>query len=496
MHVCFSCLNFMMQKQTKTREFKSKQLLGLFAVFTIMSLLHAWIYFANSYLTPQEHLRMQPWYKQRSVLESEADHSHTKHSSAILRKHTSQKDVNLVSVSLHRTNISSAEPIDKKNHTIDQKNHTIDQKNHTIDQRNQMIDQRKYTVDQKNHMISHKNHTIDQQNHIINQNNPTINPNNHTINKNDYMSDKTNHTIDQKNHAIDTTTGKKLFNYNFAALTDIQDGCADKPDVVIYVHTRPDATDRRDLIRSTYGMVHQHDGVRLRTFFFIGVTSHPDTKEQQRVKDEAAKYNDLVQHDFIDSYRNMTIKHLVGMNWVLEHCPTAQMLVKVDDDVFVNVYRLVEFYKFYMYKHTRFSELVNCAVSKGTRVRRGKRQQWSVTKEEFSAAVYPDYCMGYAEIFSRDAAQRIYDVANITKFLWIDDVFVTGVLREKAGLSIRSHYNAFRGINIKKQEQLNIETTFNTKLLFVLYHVNRTHEQLTSSWQNFSSILQQQYTSN
>lgn len=48
--------------------------------------------------------------------------------------------------------------------------------------------------------------------------------------------------------------------------------------------------------------------------------------------------------------------------------------------------------------------------------------------------MYPDYCSGSAYLVKAEDAAKIYSVSNKTNFFWIDDVFVTGILREKYDL--------------------------------------------------------------
>ena len=52
---------------------------------------------------------------------------------------------------------------------------------------------------------------------------------------------------------------------------------------------------------------------------------------------EQARHGDLVMADFVDDYKNMTLKHLVQLRYFHEHCAGTKYLVKLDDDVAVNV---------------------------------------------------------------------------------------------------------------------------------------------------------------
>ena len=43
------------------------------------------------------------------------------------------------------------------------------------------------------------------------------------------------------------------------------------------------------------------------------------------VRVESARYGDIVQTDFLDSYRNLTLKAVSWMRWVHAHCPQIEV---------------------------------------------------------------------------------------------------------------------------------------------------------------------------
>lgn len=73
----------------------------------------------------------------------------------------------------------------------------------------------------------------------------------------------------------------------------------------------------------------------------------------------------------------------------------------------------------------------SCENMSGNRPVRDTTSRWYINEDLFPDDNYPDFCSGTAYLMTSDAAAKIYSTSNNTKFLWIDDVFVTGVLREK-----------------------------------------------------------------
>ena len=58
---------------------------------------------------------------------------------------------------------------------------------------------------------------------------------------------------------------------------------------------------------------------------------------QGDVKGESKDFGDLIQEDFQDSYRNLTLKTVMGLKWSAIFCPQAKFVMKTDDDIFINV---------------------------------------------------------------------------------------------------------------------------------------------------------------
>ena len=63
---------------------------------------------------------------------------------------------------------------------------------------------------------------------------------------------------------------------------------------------------------------------------------------QRKVEKEAQSHRDIVFGEFYDNYRNLTRKTRMGLRWVRNFCTSAKYVLKTDDDVFVNIYKLVE----------------------------------------------------------------------------------------------------------------------------------------------------------
>ena len=85
----------------------------------------------------------------------------------------------------------------------------------------------------------------------------------------------------------------------------------------------------------------------------------PDSwEEQQLLKWESEHFEDIIQGDFRDTYRNLTYKNLMGKLWVTKFCTQAEFVIKTDDDVFIDLYSVFAFTRKFLYTevsiHDRF----------------------------------------------------------------------------------------------------------------------------------------------
>lgn len=149
----------------------------------------------------------------------------------------------------------------------------------------------------------------------------------------------------------------------------------DKPPIVlILVHSAPRNWHKRNVIRETWG---QKDS-RARIFFLLGAVK--SSSMQTRLKQENNMFQDIIQGNFYDAYRNMTYKHTMALKWFVYNCPKLKYLIKTDDDVFVNtpaVYDLLE---------AGFNDernLIFCYRIEEARIKRTYRSKWRVSTKEF-----------------------------------------------------------------------------------------------------------------
>ncbi|GBP04838.1 Beta-1,3-galactosyltransferase 5 [Eumeta japonica] len=194
--------------------------------------------------------------------------------------------------------------------------------------------------------------------------------------------------------------------------------------LVIIVASNPYNVENRMTIRNTWGQ--NIDATKV--IFLVGESDNATIA--QTIRTESEMFKDIVQGNFIDAYRNMTYKHVMGLKWVAHHCPTARYILKTDDDVVVNSDALRMFLAEEL-SPWGAKDLLICEVFFKAEVHRKNSSKWMVTKEEYSGNYYPTYCAGWAVLYSRDVVARLLKAAANSPYFWIDDVHITGILAEQ-----------------------------------------------------------------
>ena len=198
-------------------------------------------------------------------------------------------------------------------------------------------------------------------------------------------------------------------------------------DYLIVVNSATNNFQRRLAIRTTFGQANLFGRLTTRCVFLLGRS--PDEQVSRGTTAEADQYNDIVQGDFHDSYHNLTLKGVMGLRWINESCSSPKLIVKIDDDVFLNVFRVVSFW---INRFQPSSKTIGCdLLKKGTsRIFRDVDQKWAVDQQLFKGFdTFPfPHCKGYFVAMTGDLVEPMLKVAKITPFFWIDDVYLYGLL--------------------------------------------------------------------
>lgn len=201
-----------------------------------------------------------------------------------------------------------------------------------------------------------------------------------------------------------------------------------------------------DEIRSAHRQAISQSKLRslgmLRVFLLADIPAHEKYITQPAIADESNRFQDIVQGNFIEAYRNLTYKHTMGLRWVATECAHAKFVVKVDDDTVLNVYHIVNYlreldedFADQQLSDNHMDLLAGYILDKQKPIRVAP-SKWFVSTAEFSGSVYPDYLSGWMYLTTPQTAARLVAEAQREPFFWIDDTWITGILRDKLDIRL------------------------------------------------------------
>ncbi|XP_022110887.1 beta-1,3-galactosyltransferase 1-like [Acanthaster planci] len=195
--------------------------------------------------------------------------------------------------------------------------------------------------------------------------------------------------------------------------------------------------DRRQAIRETWGSLKEIRNRAIVTLFLLGkgTTSHL----LKKVSAESVEHHDLLMEDFVDSYKNLTLKTMMAMKWASTHCPQASFVMKTDDDMFVSYRNLLDYLAATAAPGTGFAL---GRVLKGESPYRDPKSKYYVSRELYPSDVYPPWLSGGGFVLSGDMPGRIYAVSLDTKYLPLEDVYLGLCLQKlNATLTTSDRFN-------------------------------------------------------
>lgn len=193
---------------------------------------------------------------------------------------------------------------------------------------------------------------------------------------------------------------------------------------------------QRNLIRQTYGSIRQFNHVHiLAVVFMLGSLDSPyrETVDANELYSESVQYGDIIMGDFVDTYRNLSRKSIMAYDWLVSYCQAADILVKTDDDVLVNIFTLTKELTTWS-SHLVRSYSFWCFVHSLETFDRNESSFYYVSREEYPYDKVPKHCAGLGYITPMAMVRRIAKEISKSfpdKICPQEDVFMTGIVPER-----------------------------------------------------------------
>ncbi|XP_061169253.1 beta-1,3-galactosyltransferase 1-like [Saccostrea echinata] len=233
--------------------------------------------------------------------------------------------------------------------------------------------------------------------------------------------------------------------------------------------------EQRNAIRNTWGNVSNvHSTVVVK--FLLGRS--PNTALQSIAITESEIYNDIIFDDILETYENLTRKSIAMLRWASLHCHGVQYLLKIDDDMFLNLPRLLDDLK----KHQIKNAIGGCKVT-GSSPFRHPVSKWRVSRTQYKEDYYPDYIAGTAYLMSGDILQNLFRATQKVPYFIFEDVYITGLCRQYIGATA----NKYAGFSCGYRDQGPCGKNFRYKITGHHYgpsEIERMWLELQDRWSN------------
>ncbi|XP_038614354.1 beta-1,3-galactosyltransferase 2 [Tachyglossus aculeatus] len=199
--------------------------------------------------------------------------------------------------------------------------------------------------------------------------------------------------------------------------------CREKsPFLILLIAAEPGQVEARQAIRQTWGNESLAPGVQIARVFLLGFSAKLSGHLQRAIREESRHHHDIVQQEYLDTYYNLTIKTLMGMNWVATYCPRIPYVMKTDSDMFVNTEYLI--HKLLKPDLPPRRNYFTGYLMRGYAPNRNKDSKWYMPPDLYPSERYPVFCSGTGYVFSGDLAAKIFRVSLGIRRLHLEDVYV------------------------------------------------------------------------
>lgn len=219
--------------------------------------------------------------------------------------------------------------------------------------------------------------------------------------------------------------------------------CNRNAKLLILITSAPENHKQRREIRQTWCSASSPHVGSFQCVFLLGQTNN--AMLNANISKEITTHQDILQGLFLDSYRNLTSKVLLGLTWSAYQCAVPYVL-KTDDDCFVNTnlfMRLLEVNPpsphVSLYMGRVFYESFHLEVIRDT------HNKWAVSWSQYFPSHYPPYASGAGYFLTQTLVQDILQESQNVQLFPVEDAYI-GVVVKNLGIrptdSARfTHYN-------------------------------------------------------
>ncbi|KAI6236823.1 Glycosyl transferase domain containing protein [Aphelenchoides besseyi] len=199
---------------------------------------------------------------------------------------------------------------------------------------------------------------------------------------------------------------------------------------IVVVHSAVNNFERRQRFRALWP-----ESLKIELAFdIVFVTgSTRNVSVQDKLELEAHTYGDILQSNAVDDYKQLPIKAQAWLKYLNETCAhkETRFVLKIDDDVEINL----SLYHRFLLDQRYESRSLFCLTYKHVADRK-KDSKWYLSPSEFPFRNLGIFCAGLAYTLSMDLVPEMYENTKYTRFVWLDDWYVTHALLNRVDFTM------------------------------------------------------------
>ena len=181
----------------------------------------------------------------------------------------------------------------------------------------------------------------------------------------------------------------------------------------------------RAALRDTWLSITRNNTSNFRHVFLLGTTMD---RNNSMVEEESATYGDILQQEYVDSHRNLTLKTVMGLRWVRQNCPRAEFVIKVDDDIFLNTEHWLGLLRL---NPPQISDHMFGYCIINNYPERHPSSKYFVPASVWPERRYPPYCIGGSYGLSQNLVRHVVEESYRFPYLPVEDAFVGACLQRR-----------------------------------------------------------------
>ena len=171
-------------------------------------------------------------------------------------------------------------------------------------------------------------------------------------------------------------------------------------------------------------------------------------------------HHDIILADIIDSYRGLPRKGYLILKWINTYCLNPKYIFKAEEDILLNPFLVRRLLADLEGRNLALNNTLICFTESGAPPDRDPNHKSFTTVEEYpDGKLYPTYCFGVFYVITPDLIPRLYEASFVVNYLWIDDVYHSGVVAQGASASHYSINEYYEKNGAEKRFKENYTTT-------------------------------------